>query len=95
MFRYEYDFGDCWDHEVTVERRGRFTTGLKVAVCVDGANACPPEDCGGTGGYQELLAALSDPHHPDHVEMTRWVGRRLDPFAFDLIEANTALQRIR
>jgi Plasmid pRiA4b ORF-3-like protein len=56
-FRYEYDFGDGWEHVVRVERilapdadgaRGGYP------VCVGGARACPPEDCGGSWAYLEL-----------------------------------------
>ncbi len=43
-FTYEYDFGDSWEHEITVHRVWRMPKGLKFAVCLDGANACPPED---------------------------------------------------
>jgi hypothetical protein len=39
-FVYEYDFGDSWEHEVTVEAVWRMPIGLKFAMCVDGANAC-------------------------------------------------------
>ena len=45
-FSYEYDFGDAWEHEVMVEDFARTSLGLKHAVCVDGQNACPPENCG-------------------------------------------------
>ena len=40
-FTYEYDFGDSWEHEITVHRVWRMPKGLKFAVCLDGANACP------------------------------------------------------
>jgi hypothetical protein len=46
-FVYEYDFGDSWEHDVVVEGHSSVHLGLKFAVCVDGQNACPPEDCGG------------------------------------------------
>ncbi len=47
---------------------------------MDGYGACPPEDCGGPGGYAELLDALADPAHPDTKRMRGWVGDRLRPF---------------
>jgi len=47
---------------------------------VDGHGACPPEDCGGPGGYAELLDVLADPAHPEHEHMRSWVGDRLRPF---------------
>lgn len=94
-FGYEYDFGDGWDHQVTIERVVRFPSGLKLAVCLDGANACPPEDCGGAWGYRHLREVLADRAHPDHAELVRWIGEPFDPAAFDIAAANTALQPVR
>jgi Plasmid pRiA4b ORF-3-like protein len=93
-FVYEYDFGDSWEHDVVVEGVTTTTLGLKFAVCVDGQNACPPEDCGGSGGYELMLEALADPDHEDHDQFAMWVGGPFDPAAFELAEANIALQRV-
>ena len=66
-FRYDYDFGDNWRHDVLVERIELLDAEDWVAPrCLDGRRACPPEDCGGVSGYDELLEALRDPHHFDH-----------------------------
>ena len=47
--------GYSWHHEVVVESiEPACPLILKFAVCVDGQRACPPEDCGGTGGYGNL-----------------------------------------
>jgi len=78
-FRYDYDFGDGWEHDVRVLR----TTVADGSHCLDGARACPPEDCGGPPGYEHLLEVLADPDHPDHDEMAEWIGRPVDPEAFD------------
>jgi hypothetical protein len=93
-FVYEYDFGDSWDHEVVIEQMRRVHPVLKFAVCIDGANACPPEDVGGTGGYEELLKVLADPAHEDCKHYSSWVGREFDATKFDLAQVNAALQRI-
>jgi len=53
------------------------------AVCLTGKRARPPEDCGGPWGYGNLLAALSDPTHEEHEELTEWVGINFDPAHFD------------
>lgn len=74
-FEYLYDFGDGWTHDVQVLGRGG-----PVPACVDGHGACPPEDCGGPGGYAELLNVLANPAHPEHEHMRGWVGNRLRPF---------------
>lgn len=94
-FSYEYDFGDSWDHEVVVEDFVRIPQGLRHAVCLDGQNACPPEDCGGAGGYAELLEVLADPGHEEHEHLLRWVGGAFDATLFDLAGVNVALQHVR
>jgi len=82
-FRYTYDFGDGWGHRIVVEKVLSASTGAVVPACVDGRRACPPEDCGGTWGYRQLLEILADPAHPEHDERREWLGRAFDPEAFD------------
>jgi hypothetical protein len=81
-FRYTYDFGDDWGHDVVVEKVLPADPSARVPACVDGGRACPPEDCGGPWGYQELLTILADPAHPEHDERRGWFGA-IDPDAFD------------
>jgi hypothetical protein len=94
-FSYEYDFGDSWDHEIVVEDFVTSRLGLKHAVCVDGDNACPPEDCGGAGGYAELLEVIADPEHDEHDQLVSWIGGTFDATFFELAGINAALQHIR
>ena len=94
-FNYTYDFGDGWEHHITVGARWRMPMGLKFAVCLDGANACPPEDCGGPGGYEDLLAVLGDPSHDDYADLLEWTGGPLDPTCFDITLVNVRLQAVR
>jgi hypothetical protein len=91
---YEYDFGDSWGHDVVVESLSRSPVGLKFGVCVNGQNACPPEDCGGPSGYADLLEVLADPTHDEHEHMSSWVGGPFDPAEFDLASANARLQAV-
>jgi hypothetical protein len=56
--------------------------------------ACPPEDCGGTWGYQNFLEIIQDPEHPEHEEMLEWVGGSFDPEDAELDEANQQLKLI-
>ena len=94
-FSYEYDFGDGWEHEVVIEALTWSYFGLKFGVCIDGQNACPPDDVGGAPGYAEFLEAISDPEDDEHDDYLEWVGGSFDPAGFDLGAANAALQRIR
>jgi hypothetical protein len=80
---YLYDFGDSWEHEIVVEEVRNASSDLELPACVDGRRACPPEDCGGTGGYDQLLAILADPTHPERDEYLEWLDRPFDPEAFD------------
>jgi hypothetical protein len=92
-FRYLYDMGDGWEHEIVVEAvKDAETMRPPRAVCMAGARACPPEDVGGTGGYECFLEAIRDPEHKEHREMLEWVGGEFDPEAFDVAEANKALK---
>ena len=52
-FVYVYDFGDSWVHDITVENIDQDDE-LDYPICLAGKGACPPEDCGGTWGYEEL-----------------------------------------
>lgn len=94
-FKYVYDLGDGWTHEILVERIETPDKPFRHPVCLDGAHRCPPEDCGGPGGYEDLLAAIRDPRHPEHKEMARWAGRKFDPEAFDLAAVNRKLRLLK
>jgi len=95
-FLYEYDFGDSWEHLVTVERivwRDESFDGL--AQCLEGSRACPPDDCGGIGGYADLLEIIKNPKHKEFKSMMEWLGRKFDPEAFDVGKINTYLQKLK
>lgn len=87
---YEYDFGDGWRHRVEV-LQDFAPPGGRELVCLDGARACPPEDCGGAWGYADFLDAIRDPKHERHAELQEWVGGSFDPEAFDRDAVNREL----
>ena len=91
-FDYTYDFGDNWRHKVLVEKVTPADGTATVPACIDGRRACPPEDCGGTWGYKELLEILADPRHPEHADKLEWIGRPYNPEAFDASEFDENLR---
>lgn len=92
--RYDYDFGDSWEHRVELVAVRPAVEGEPLPRCLDGARACPPEDCGGTWGYEELLEALADADHERHDELREWVGGAFDPEAFEVDAVNAALRSV-
>jgi hypothetical protein len=85
---YTYDFGDTWDHTVLLEKILPAEKGASYPCCLAGKNACPPEDCGGPGGYEDLRAVINRPSDPRGKELREWLGlergERYDPAAFDV-----------
>jgi hypothetical protein len=88
---YEYDFGDSWEHKILLEKILPDDGKTVLPVCIKGKRACPPEDCGGIWGYEELLETISDANHPDHEDMLEWLGGEFDPEEFDLEQINKDL----
>src|SRR5579862_6580908 len=90
---YAYDFGDDWEHEVVLEKILPPVSGRRYPACLGGERHCPPEDCGGVPGYEELLRVIRDRHHPDHADTRRWLGGDFDPEQFSVDEVNRSLAR--
>ena len=94
-FTYEYDFGDSWLHEILVEKILPPEPGVHYPFCLKGKRACPPEDCGGVWGYDDLLETIKDPGNEEYEEMMDWLGGEFDPEAFDLDSINQRLKGMR
>jgi hypothetical protein len=92
-FRYTYDFGDNWEHEVLFEGIVRPDSNTKYPVCVEGERAGPPENCGGTTGYEHLLCVLHDPEDEEYDETVEWIGEDFDPERFDARIATVRMVR--
>jgi Plasmid pRiA4b ORF-3-like protein len=87
---YGYDFGDGWEHELAVEAGTTADAVTVYPACIAGEGACPPEDCGGPGGFAELKKLLTGPPSPERKEMRVWAGEDYNRAHFDLAAANTA-----
>lgn len=90
---YEYDFGDGWRHEMTLEAVEQGPN--DGVMCIDGASRCPPEDVGGISGYEDLRRTLADPDDERHTEMLEWLGlvnaEEFDADAFSVEAADDAI----
>jgi hypothetical protein len=95
-FQYTYDFGDGWLHQLTVTKiipaSSASREDLYSPRCLGGKRACPPEDCGGVGGYEDVLEALKTQDRKKHRELLDWLGK-YDPEAFDMGAVNEILQK--
>lgn len=88
QLQYEYDFGDGWMHTLTLLQRIPSERHRTIPVVADGARACPPEDCGGIWGYQQMVEALKKPRSSEAQSYKAWLGYVYKPEHFDLEAVN-------
>lgn len=93
-FDYQYDFGDRWLHKIKIEEIEASAEQMGSAHIIDGQRACPPEDVGGTPGYEDFLREIQDPSSEQGRDYLRWVGGEFDPEQFDRRSANNTLLRM-
>ena len=67
---YEYDFGDSWEHTITLENVVK--SNEFIATFDEGIGERPPEDVGGEGGYEEYLRIMADVNDPEHEKINAW-----------------------
>ncbi len=88
---YVYDFGDYWQHDLLLEAVMQPAPHATYPRCLAGERSCPPEDVGGSGGYEDYLEALANPEHEEHQEMMAWRGP-FDPEVFSIDKVNRELE---
>lgn len=90
-YLYVYDFGDYWQHELLLKKIRR-DDDLDRPYCLGGAGACPPEDVGGTSGYEEMIRVFRTAGDPEKESYREWLnmlpGEDWNPFRFNSREAN-------
>lgn len=91
VMMYEYDFGDDWEHLITLEKILPFDLKHTLPRCIKAKGACPPEDVGGVLGYKNFLAALADKAHPEHQQYIEWYGKNFDRDDYDIDLVNYLL----
>jgi hypothetical protein len=90
---YLYDFGDSWEHRLSVSKVRTGDPGLSYPRYVAGEYAAPPEDCGGIPGFYNALEVLADADHEDHSRIKEWFDT-YDPNVIDEAAIKNALSRI-
>jgi hypothetical protein len=90
---YMYDFGDSWEHRITVTDVRPGEPGVAYTRYIAGKLNGPPEDCGGLPGFYELIDARADPNHPEH-DYAEEVLEDYDPNAIDEADIHAALARL-
>ncbi len=90
---YLYDFGDSWEHRLTVTGVRAGSPGTSYPRYIGGERNAPPEGCGGIPGFYEMLEALAEPGHPNHADVIVWADD-YDPDAIDELPIKYALSRI-
>ncbi len=89
--KYEYDFGDGWEHYITLEKFISIDGKMPFPVCIKGKMNCPPEDSHGMWGYYHMLDVLQHPDHEEFEEISEWLGEDFDSTFFDIYEINSNL----
>src|SRR5712692_5835338 len=87
-----YDLGDYWQHDLLLEDILQPAPDTPYPRCIAGERNCPPEDVGGSGGYDDYLEAMADPEHEEHGDMIGWSGP-FNPEAFSVEKINRKLER--
>lgn len=93
-FTYTYDFSVNWEFDLLVEEIAPPQAGQLLPLCVKGKRAAPPEQIGGTWGYQALLEAKANPRHPERERFAKLVAD-YDPEAFDIEAINARLRKLK
>ncbi|PYI69593.1 hypothetical protein CVV68_00310 [Arthrobacter livingstonensis] len=95
---YTYDFGDDWEHLIKVEKVLPADPNATVVRCTGGRGRGPAEDSGGAWGWANVVEAVSNPSHPEHLDYRDWLGlsrgETFDPKAFDRAELNEHLSHL-
>lgn len=89
---YEYDFGDSWNHIITLEKILPYDGKTNYPMCIKGKGNCPPGDVGGTWGYAEMPEVLEQPDHEEYKNYIEWLGEDFNPACFDIDKVNEELK---
>src|ERR1039457_1527531 len=109
-FLYEYDFRDCWQHEVRVEKSLALKDKYLYPRCVGGKRRAPPEDCGGPLAFlarrdevplqvDDLLEEIRDDLETNDMEAIRDLAENIEELhewlVLDSFDRRTVNRRLK
>ena len=92
-----YDFGDGWEVLLKLETifEDKELPGKELPRVIDGAGWGIVEDCGGTGGLEDLVKAFKRKKGPEYRSLREWLGKDdFDISAFDIDDINFRLKKL-
>jgi Plasmid pRiA4b ORF-3-like protein len=94
-FKYDYVFGEDWQHTVMLHSRADAAPGARYPHLVSAEGRCPPADIGGPIGYETYLRTIADPASINYEDMIEFDVPDFDPHAVDeaALRANLASLR--
>jgi predicted SprT family Zn-dependent metalloprotease len=101
-FSYLYDLGDCWDHDIVLNRYVEAKEDVKYPICVSAKGLCPPEDVGGVWGYEGIIKDAKSGHECEeflktikHYNLTLEKLKNIENEPVDIEKINKELERFR
>ncbi len=91
---YEYDLGDSWTHQIVLKKILPADDDARQPRCVQGEQACPPEDCGGVWGYTDMLQAFQNTENSENDEIVTGFSKDFNPDFFDIDAINRVLKHL-
>ena len=93
----QYDFGDGWEIKLVLEQiiEDKDLHGKELPRALDGAGYGIIEDCGVTGGLEDIAKAFKKKTGKQYDQYRQWLGAdELDLAAFDIDDMNFRLKKV-
>jgi hypothetical protein len=99
ILNYTYDFGDCWEFKITLEKTLKKDNSTIYPCCIKSKGGMMLEDCGGEYGYKIITDWCRNKTKSSRRVLVDFYGdpealeqyADFDPDRFDINEANVEL----
>ncbi len=94
---FQYDFGDNWCFNIVLEKifEDESIRGRDLPKVIEGEGFGIIEDCGGTGGLEDIQEAFKTKKGEDYEMYSNWLGTdKLDLSKCDLDDLNFRLKKL-